>query len=137
MAGQVAVRVAEAAVGAGGVAGGCGGGFGVGEPDRVVESEFDESGDFGVGERDVLKVRIEGEQVPMLELPFEVLRGEGDRRLAYPEGVQVSVVDVKAEFFMDLADPGGDVFAGVVVAADGDVGVVEAVEYVPAGGLLL
>lgn len=44
---------------------------------------------------------------------------------------------LQAEFFVDLVESGGDGVAGVVVAADGDVGVVGSVEGVTAGRLLL
>ena len=71
----------------------------------------------------------------MLELPLYPIGGQGDGGLPDAEGKEVGVVQaVQAEF---LADAVGDGLAGVVVAADGEVGVVGAVEPGPAGCLLL
>lgn len=73
----------------------------------------------------------------MLELALDVGGGEGDGALAQADGVQVGVGEGEAEFFAGFAGAVGDGFAGVVVAADGDVGVVGSVERIAAWGFLL
>lgn len=80
---------------------------------------------------------VEGEEVPVLELALDVGGGEGDGALAQADGVQVGVGEGEAEFFAGFAGAVGDGFAGVVVAADGDVGVVGSVERIAAWGFLL
>jgi hypothetical protein len=60
--------------------------------------------------------------VPVLELAFDVVGGEGDGGLPQADGVQVAVGDGEAEFLVDLAHAVANGFAGLVVAADGDVG---------------
>src|SRR5690606_36178605 len=135
VAGEGPVGVGHAGLGAGGVAGGrlVGGAFGQG--DRVGQVEVDQAGELGIGEGDLIQVEVQGRQVRVLRVGLEVVGGEGDGGLADPDGVQVGVGDGQAELFVDLADPLGDGLAGVVVAADGDVGVVGPVEDVPVGGL--
>ncbi|MGH7483798.1 MAG: hypothetical protein ACRELV_16745 [Longimicrobiales bacterium] len=50
--------------------------------DHLAEIKFNESSDLGVGEWDFGELDVQGQQVPVLELPLDVVRGEGDRGLA-------------------------------------------------------
>lgn len=74
---QSALGVGHALGRAGGIPGGGAGAGVVGEVQGVGEIQFDESGDLGVGERDVGEFDVQWQQVPVLELPLDVVRGQG------------------------------------------------------------
>lgn len=61
-------------------------------------------------------------EVAVVELPFDVVRGEGDRGLPDAEGLQIGEGHWQPEFFVDFPHAIGDVLSGVVVPAYGDVG---------------
>src|SRR5699024_6359194 len=57
--------------------------------DGVVEGEFDEPGDFGVVQRDVGQIEVEGKKVPVLEFVFDSVGGGCDSGLDGPEAWRV------------------------------------------------
>jgi hypothetical protein len=121
----------------GGVAGWDGADTALGKGDSVGDADLHQARYLGVGEWDGLQADVEGKQVPVLELAFDVVGSQGDCSLAKADGMQVAVGNRQTEFLVDFADAVGDRLAGLIVATDGDVGLVGTVEGVPAGSLFL